>query len=337
MHNRKPSIAALVTLTLLVPLAAGWTRSDGASASDAYVSSQIDQRLQDSEQLAPISEAGEISPALMPRLSRAEKRALAKVPYEMDFRDVAYIEAKAAGIKRPILFVRQIAAESGFQVCARSPAGALGIAQIMPATARSWKVDPHLPEQALRVAAKQMARYEKQYGSYRLALAAYNAGPGAVSQYGGVPPYAETRNYIAKIMDMSYPLIGMNQRFELPNGLSRRFKPRLEALRRDVRRNGGRITITEGWRSYPEQVRIWKLTKKRVGGFQNAKRWAAPPGCSNHGRGYAADLGGDLQLAHRLAAKHGLVFPMSHEPWHVELAGIPSQSGNVKSVRIGGQ
>jgi hypothetical protein len=57
MHGRKPGLAALLTLTLLVPLAAGWTSSDRASASDEYVSARIDERLQDDELLEPISEA----------------------------------------------------------------------------------------------------------------------------------------------------------------------------------------------------------------------------------------------------------------------------------------
>lgn len=336
MHGRRPGLAALAAMIVMVPLAAGWTGAQGGTPSASYVDAQIDARLGDDELLMPLAETGEISPSLMPRLSRAEQRAAERQPYVRDFRAIAYAEAKRAGIKRPILFVRQIAAESGFQVCARSPAGALGIAQIMPATARSWHVDPHIPEQALRVAARHMAKYERHYGSYRLALAAYNAGPGAVAAAGGVPPYAETRAYIAKIMNTSYPLVGMNQVFQLPNGLSTRFKPRLDALLRDVRRNGGRITVVEGWRSYPEQIRMWKRAKRRTGSFASARTWAAPPGCSNHGRGYAADLAGDLNLAHRLAPRHGLVFPMAHEPWHVELANIPSQSGSRTSSRIGG-
>jgi hypothetical protein len=220
-----------------------------------------------------------------------------------------------------------MAAESGMQPCAVSYAGAIGIAQIMPETAKSWKVDPWIPQDALRVAAKQMARYERQLGSYRLALAAYNAGPGAVQAWGGVPPYAETREYIRRVTDLSYPLPGMRQVFRIPQRYEPGFRTRLGALMRDVERHGGKITVEEGWRSYEDSMRIWRKAKARRGGWQRAKKWAAPPGCSNHVRGWAADLKGDLGLAHRLAARHNLVFPMSHEPWHVELAGIPTQSG----------
>jgi hypothetical protein len=246
---------------------------------------------------------------------------------EIDFRKHAMRAARRAGIRRPELFVRQIAAESGMQPCAVSYAGAIGIAQIMPATARSWGVDPWNPTEALAVAAKNMARYERQLGSYRVALAAYNAGPGAVQQYGGVPPYAETREYIRRVMDPSYPLAGMRQTFVIPQRLKAGFRTRLGALIRDVERSGGKLRVEEGWRSYEDSLRIWNRTKRQRGGWYNAKKWAAPPGCSNHVRGLAADLKGDLRLAARLAPRHGLVFPMAHEPWHVERAGIKTQSG----------
>jgi hypothetical protein len=96
----------------------------------------------------------------------------------------------------PNVFMRQIQQESGFRPGAVSPAGAIGIAQIMPATARSWGVDPRNPLAALDAAAKNMARYVKQFGSYRDALIAYNAGPGAVGH--SLP--AETQGYIATIL-----------------------------------------------------------------------------------------------------------------------------------------
>jgi hypothetical protein len=96
----------------------------------------------------------------------------------------------------PNVFVRQIRQESGFNPNARSPAGAIGIAQIMPATARGWGVNPNDPVASLNAAAKNMARYVKQYGSYKNALVAYNAGPGRVGK--SLP--AETRNYVSTIL-----------------------------------------------------------------------------------------------------------------------------------------
>ena len=123
-----------------------------------------------------------------------------------DWRKVAAASAVNAGIKDPDIFVRQIGAESNFNPKAGSSAGAQGIAQIMPATAKSWKVDPWNPKAALDAAANNMARYLKSYkGDWSKALAAYNAGPGAVAKYGGVPPFKETKGYIAKILGGQKP------------------------------------------------------------------------------------------------------------------------------------
>jgi hypothetical protein len=118
---------------------------------------------------------------------------------EDDLRAVARQAAVSAGLD-PDIFERQIHAESGFDPDAHSPAGARGIAQITPATARAWGVDTSDPVASLQVAAREMAKYVRKYGNYSMALAAYNAGPGAVERYGGVPPYAETQRYVAKIL-----------------------------------------------------------------------------------------------------------------------------------------
>lgn len=253
-----------------------------------------------------------------PQASKAGRSA--SKAYRIDFKRVARRAAIRHGIRKPNLFVRQIAAESGFKPCVGSPAGALGIAQIMPSTADSWKVDPFNPTQALDVAAKRMAVYERQLGSYELALAAYNAGPGAVQKYGGVPPYRETRRYIERIMG-DEEIWGLDHAvFTLPSRFTPTFRSRLRSLQRDVRRHGGRVQINSGFRDYQEQSRLWRDAKRKHGGWRGARRWVAPPGCSNHNKGTAADLKGDLKLAHRLAGKHGLAFPMSHEPWHAENA-----------------
>jgi len=84
-------------------------------------------------------------------------------------------------------------------VRAVSPKGAIGLAQLMPATARMLGVDPWDPVQNLEGGARYLAAQYRRFGSWRLALAAYNAGPAAVARHGGVPPYRETRAYIAQI------------------------------------------------------------------------------------------------------------------------------------------
>jgi hypothetical protein len=100
----------------------------------------------------------------------------------------------------PAVLAAQLDAESGFNPNSVSSAGAVGIAQFLPSTAKENGIDPYNTSQAIDGMAMLDARYLKQFGSIEDALAAYNAGPGAVSQYGGVPPYAETQNYVKKIV-----------------------------------------------------------------------------------------------------------------------------------------
>jgi soluble lytic murein transglycosylase-like protein len=105
----------------------------------------------------------------------------------------------------PDSFVRSVMkAESGFQPNAVSPKGAIGLMQLMPETARVLGVDPRDPHQNADAGAQYLrellARYENDPDQVLLALAAYNAGPGAVDRYHGVPPYRETREYILRVL-----------------------------------------------------------------------------------------------------------------------------------------
>ena len=104
----------------------------------------------------------------------------------------------------PALLAALLRSESGFDPRAVSPAGAQGIAQLMPATARGLGVrDPFDPSQAIPAAARLLGGHLRAFGSVPLALAAYNAGPGAVRRYGGVPPYRETQAYVARVMALA--------------------------------------------------------------------------------------------------------------------------------------
>ena len=94
------------------------------------------------------------------------------------------------------LFLRLVQQESGWNAKARSHKGAYGLAQLMPATARSLGVDRKDPAENLDGGARYLKQQYRAFGSWRLALAAYNAGPGAVKKYNGVPPFKETRNYV---------------------------------------------------------------------------------------------------------------------------------------------
>ncbi len=101
----------------------------------------------------------------------------------------------------PALLSAVARAESSYDPHAVSSAGAQGLMQLMPGTARSLAVDPFDPAQAVDGAARLLSSSLRAYsGRVDLALAAYNAGPGAVRRYGGVPPYAQTQTYVHKVM-----------------------------------------------------------------------------------------------------------------------------------------
>lgn len=103
----------------------------------------------------------------------------------------------------PALLRAVVQAESAFQPHAISPKGAVGLMQLMPDTARELGVrNRYNPEQNLRGGARYLRQLLLKFSSLKLALAAYNAGPGAVAQYRGIPPYAETRQYVHKILSL---------------------------------------------------------------------------------------------------------------------------------------
>jgi hypothetical protein len=121
--------------------------------------------------------------------------ALAGVPYS----DLFSRAASRYGVDASLL-AAMANQESGFDSQAVSPAGAQGLMQFMPATAKGLGVNPLDPNSAIDGAARYLSSLTKQFGSTDLALAAYNAGPGTVSRYGGIPPYTETQNYVRSVM-----------------------------------------------------------------------------------------------------------------------------------------
>lgn len=122
--------------------------------------------------------------------------------YELkkDIQEYINLAAQKVGVSPALLRAVAQAESNGIQN-AISPAGAIGVMQLMPETARSLGVNPFNTEQNILGGARylryQLDRFD---GDIPLALAAYNAGPGAVEKYGGIPPYKETRDYVARVM-----------------------------------------------------------------------------------------------------------------------------------------
>lgn len=143
--------------------------------------------------------------------AKPETASRATVPAPPDI--FAAIEATAfryaghPGLRRAGLSVTDWAAlyranieiESAYNPRALSGAGAIGLGQLMPDTARALGVDPHDPRQNLDGSARYLLMMLDRFGDSRLALAAYNAGPEAVDRHGGIPPYRETMGHVAKV------------------------------------------------------------------------------------------------------------------------------------------
>ncbi len=115
------------------------------------------------------------------------------------------IQAAARKHRVPAAFVSSIVrAESNFDPNALSPRGAVGLMQLMPETAQEYGADPHIVEQNIDAGTRYLRwlvdRYHRKSDGLRRAIAAYNAGPAMVDRYRGVPPFRETRVYVARVL-----------------------------------------------------------------------------------------------------------------------------------------
>jgi soluble lytic murein transglycosylase-like protein len=128
--------------------------------------------------------------------------AASAVPAQASEYDSLIEQAAQRNGVEPALLQGLIQQESGFNASAQSSAGASGLTQLMPGTAASMGVLNTLdPAESIEGGARYLGQLMRQFGGNASdALAAYNAGPGAVEQYGGVPPYAETESYVSKVL-----------------------------------------------------------------------------------------------------------------------------------------
>ena len=114
-------------------------------------------------------------------------------------------------------FMALVYQESRFNPCAKSGAGAIGLAQLMPGTAAGLGVNPYDIEQNLRGGARYFKQQLRQFnGDVALALAAYNAGAGSVRKYGGIPPFRETQGYVRSITQRWLPALGGSDMSDIP-------------------------------------------------------------------------------------------------------------------------
>lgn len=136
-------------------------------------------------------------PVAAPNETQPDPRATGHVSFEAEIRTAARTYQLSEALITTL--IRQ---ESGFDPNAVSPRGAIGLMQLMPGTARELGVDPRDPAANIRGGAAYLRRQLDRFdGRLDLALAAYNAGAGAVDRHGGIPPYAETLTYVARILD----------------------------------------------------------------------------------------------------------------------------------------
>ena len=158
-----------------------YQKDGGFSQMDASLVTAFEQEVELPAAVAPVPVAPVVAPVLQPR---------------------ELVEAAARKNGLPPNFVHSVVrAESGYKPDAVSPKGAIGLMQLMPATAKAYGADPHDPGQNVEAGAAYLRELLIKYnGDARRALAAYNAGPGAVDKYNGVPPYAETQTYIERVL-----------------------------------------------------------------------------------------------------------------------------------------
>lgn len=192
------ALGAMIAVPVAGPVSAEGLRLSGSSSKSRAEQFARQTRLMDSRLAGQYQQSARLQPGannksvvtieLSPNIPAYRGKKTAYMPH-------AQAAARKHGIPEN-LFLRLVQQESGWNPSARSHKGAMGLAQLMPGTAAKLGVNPRDPIQNLEGGARYLRMMYNQFGDWRLALAAYNAGPGAVAKYRGIPPYRETRNYV---------------------------------------------------------------------------------------------------------------------------------------------
>ena len=188
----------------MVAVGAGQAQADGIKFAKGGTKSRAALFAQQSELLdTRLASQYDNSMRLSPGADTGRDMDLSFLRYRGNYKGEYLEVAKAAARKHGVpedLFLRLVQQESGWNVLAVSTKGATGLAQLMPGTADLMGVDINDPKQNLEGGAKYLRKMYDRFGSWKLALAAYNAGPEAVRDHGGIPPYDETRTHVVKVM-----------------------------------------------------------------------------------------------------------------------------------------
>ena len=187
------SFAAFSLACCALPVGAGpllLGKKTGMAAKLAVLDGRAAQQYDFSERLKPDYKPGKAGEETVPKYSGK---------YSGEYLTLAKAAAKKHNLPED-LFLRLVQQESGFNQGAVSPKGAIGLAQLMPGTAALLGVDPNDAAQNLEGGARYLKMQYDKFGTWELALAAYNAGREAVVAANGVPNYTETKNYVKVIL-----------------------------------------------------------------------------------------------------------------------------------------
>ena len=196
----RAGVVSTVLIGLAVPASAEGLRLANKGGKSRASQFERQTKLMDSRLSGQYNRSSRLRPASTSTKSGGELEFAGVVPAYKGSRRSQYLpHARAMARKHGVpedIFLRLVQQESGWNPNARSHKGAQGLAQLMPGTAAKLGVNPSVPEENLEGGARYLRMMYNSFGSWKLALAAYNAGPGAVTKYGGIPPYRETTNYV---------------------------------------------------------------------------------------------------------------------------------------------